>query len=50
MDRYKDKVAMGVHGSSEAFKNLNKLFKEEGLLKGPMKLKFLKREGGFSRL
>lgn len=48
--RYRDKNALGVHGSSDAFKKFQKTLKEEGLVGAPMQLKFVKAAGGFSRL
>jgi quinol monooxygenase YgiN len=45
---YKDKAAVGAHGSSKEFKTFNKQLKEEGLVGAPMQLKFVKAAGGFS--
>lgn len=49
-DSYKDKDALGKHGSSDTFKKFNKQLQEEGLVGAPMQLKFVKAVGGFSRL
>ena len=45
---YKDKAAIGAHGSSDAFKAFQKTLKEEGLIEKPMQLKFVKEAGGFA--
>jgi hypothetical protein len=47
---YKDKAALGAHGSSAAFKAFRKKLKDEGLPGAPMQLKFVKQAGGFARL
>lgn len=47
---YESKEALGKHGNSERFKAFNKQLQEEGLVGEKMQLKFLKHEGGFSRL
>jgi quinol monooxygenase YgiN len=47
---YKDKAALGAHGSSDTFKAFQKKLKDEGLVGAPMQLKFVKPAGGFSRL
>lgn len=45
---YKDKAALGAHGSSKSFKAFQKKMQEEGLVGAPMQLKFVKDAGGFS--
>jgi quinol monooxygenase YgiN len=47
---YKDKAAIGIHGSSDTFKAFQKTLKNEDLIGAPMQLKFLKEAGGFARL
>jgi len=47
---YKDKAAIGIHGSSDAFKTFQKTLKTEDLVGAPMQLKFVKEAGGFARL
>ncbi|KAH8767947.1 hypothetical protein BGZ57DRAFT_748746 [Hyaloscypha finlandica] len=49
-ESYKDKAALGTHGSSDAFKNFQKILKDEALVGAPMQLKFVKEAGGFARL
>jgi hypothetical protein len=46
--RYKDKAAMGAHGSTKEFKAFQKKLKDEDLVGGPMQLKLVKNVGGFS--
>jgi quinol monooxygenase YgiN len=45
---YKDKAALGAHGSSKEFKAFQKKLQEEDLVGGPMQLKFVKDVGGFA--
>ena len=49
-DRYKDKEALQVHGSSDRFKAHGKRMVDEGLVEGPTKIMIVKPHGGFSRL
>lgn len=49
-DSYKDKAALGTHGSSKEFLAFQKKVKDEGLVGAPMQLKITKSAGGFSRL
>ncbi|KAH8821753.1 hypothetical protein F5884DRAFT_101713 [Xylogone sp. PMI_703] len=48
LESYTDKKALGIHGNSDKFKAFSKALKDEGLLEGAPKLKFLKEEGGFA--
>ncbi|RFU33889.1 hypothetical protein B7463_g2422, partial [Scytalidium lignicola] len=48
LETYTDKKALAAHGSSARFKAFGKQLKDEGLVQGPMNLKFLKVEGGFA--
>ncbi|KAF7921192.1 uncharacterized protein EAE98_008618 [Botrytis deweyae] len=48
LESYKDKAAIAAHGSSEEFKALGKMLKDEDLIAKPMELKFLQHVGGFS--
>jgi hypothetical protein len=43
-------AALGVHGSSDAFKAFQKTLKDEDLVGAPMQLKFMKEAGGFAKL
>ncbi|KAG4431279.1 hypothetical protein IFR05_013245 [Cadophora sp. M221] len=50
IETYKDKAALGVHGSSEAFKTFQKKMQDEDLT-ATSQLKILKNAGGYiSRL
>ena len=44
---YKDKAALGAHGSSDQFKAFQKKLTDEDLVGAPMQLKFVKTVGGF---
>ncbi|KAF4626436.1 hypothetical protein G7Y89_g11719 [Cudoniella acicularis] len=48
LETYKDKVALDIHGRSEAFGIFQKTLKEEGLVGAPMQLKITKAAGGFA--
>jgi len=50
VDSYKDKAALGAHGSSKEFLAFQKKMKDEDLTAAPMQLKITKSAGGFSRL
>ncbi|KAE9374715.1 hypothetical protein N431DRAFT_556955 [Stipitochalara longipes BDJ] len=50
LESYKDKAAIGIHGSSDTFKAFQKTLKDEDLVGAPMQLKFVKEAGGFARL
>ncbi|CZT05192.1 hypothetical protein WAI453_005477 [Rhynchosporium graminicola] len=48
IESYKDKAALGDHGSSKTFKSFQKQMQEEDLVARPMQLKMLKDAGGFA--
>ncbi|CZT46470.1 uncharacterized protein RSE6_06898 [Rhynchosporium secalis] len=48
IESYKDKAALGDHGSSKTFKSFQKQMQEEDLVAKPMQLKMLKDAGGFA--
>jgi len=48
LETYKNKEALGSHGSSKEFKAFQKKLAAEGLVAGPMQLKKVKPAGGFA--
>ncbi|KAH7321940.1 hypothetical protein BKA65DRAFT_91351 [Rhexocercosporidium sp. MPI-PUGE-AT-0058] len=48
IESYKDKAALGAHGSSKTFKTFQKKLRDEDLTGAPMQLKMLKDAGGFT--
>ncbi|KAH7393609.1 hypothetical protein BKA64DRAFT_676587 [Cadophora sp. MPI-SDFR-AT-0126] len=48
IESYKDKAALGAHGSSTTFKAFQKKMQDEDLVGAPMQLKMLKHAGGFT--
>ncbi|KAG9237286.1 hypothetical protein BJ875DRAFT_168870 [Amylocarpus encephaloides] len=48
IESYKDKAALDLHGSSDAFKVFAKTMQDEELLGAPMQLKVAQPAGGFA--
>ncbi|KAF2430971.1 hypothetical protein EJ08DRAFT_553674, partial [Tothia fuscella] len=48
IETYKDKAALGAHGSSAKFKALGATMKSESLTSAPMKVIFTNEAGGFA--